>query len=101
MTNLKTGKLKLTAFQIFIASGSGISDPKANSGYEPALVEEMHRVCHVGGNTIEVNAEGAADLSEWAADLSGAVAQEPNPSGARSLFKLHRQAYDLAKELKA
>jgi hypothetical protein len=97
---VKTGKIKLTDYQSFIASGSGISDPKANSGYQPALVAELARIVPDGG-TIEVDADGAADLAEWANDLSGAVAQEPNPAGARSLFALHRKAYDLARELRA
>lgn len=95
-----TGKLQLTDFQSYVASGSGISDPKANHGYQPALVAELARIVPKGG-TITVDAEGATDLAEFATDLSGALAQEPNPSGARSMAQLSDRAYELARQLKA
>ena len=95
---MKTGKLKLTDYHSYVASGSGISDPSANHGYDAGLVEEIARIVPYGG-TIEVTAAGARDLAEWATDLAGAVAQEPNPSGARSLNTLHRRAWDLYREL--
>lgn len=95
---MTTAKIKLTPFQALIASGSGISDPSIDSGYQLALVQEVHRVMPSGG-TISADAEGLRDLAEWAGDLGGAVAQEPNPAGAASLYKLSQRAYDLAREL--
>jgi hypothetical protein len=97
---MSTGKIKLTDFQAFVASGSDISNPTVDSGYQPALVAELARIVPKGG-TITVDAEGAADLAEFANDLSGAIAQEPNPSGARSMAKLSERAYELARELKS
>jgi hypothetical protein len=93
-------KIKLTEYQMFTASDSGISNPTADSGYQTELVKEMHRVCHVAGNTVELDAQGFEDLGEWANDLSGAVAQEPNPSGARSLAKLSERCYAQARALR-
>ena len=94
----QTREISLTDYQAFVASSSGISDPSTNSGYEPALVAELARIVPYGG-TIRVTADGAADLAEWAGDLAGAIAQEPNPSGARSLRALQDKASKLAKEL--
>jgi hypothetical protein len=97
-----TGKLKITAFQAFIASGSDISNPDAalaGSGYQHELALELRRI-GPGGGTITVDAEGADDLASFAYDLANAVAQEPNPSGARSLIKLHERASELARGLR-
>jgi len=100
ITDLKpvTGKLTLTAFQSFVASGSDISNPTVDSGYQRKLVQELARIVPDAG-TIIVDAEGAKDLAEFAWDLSVAVGQEPNPSGARSLAKLNDEATNLAKKL--
>jgi hypothetical protein len=77
-----TGKLKLTAFQAFIASGSDISnpDPEVESGYQRELALELRRV-GTGGGTITVDAEGADDLASFAYDLANAVAQPPGARG--------------------
>lgn len=96
---MTTGKLKITAFQAYIADGSDISSPDVDSGYQHELALELHRIGTRGG-TITVDAEGAADLAEFANDLANAVAQEPNPSGARSLYSLNEKADRLARELK-
>lgn len=96
---MTTGKIKISEYVAFIASGSDISNPDAKDGYQPALARELHRVGPKGG-TITVDAEGAADLAEWAHDLSIAVAQEPNPSGARSLYGLSERARTVAHQLK-
>lgn len=94
------GKLPITAYQAGEASGSDISNPRVDSGYQPALVAELARIGS-GGGAISVDAEGARDLAEWAGDLSDAVAQAPNLSGARSLSGLADRALALARRLEA
>ena len=97
---MTTAKIKLTSYQAFIASGSTISDPTTDSGYQPALVRELARIVP-GGGTVTLDAEGFRDLAEFANDLAGAEAQSPNPSGARSLYGLAEKCSTLARKLEA
>lgn len=96
--NAPTTRLRISDYVAGEASGSGISDPRANSGYQPALVAELARICPYGG-TITVDAQGLRDLAEWADCLSGAARQGGNPSGGRSLTNLATKAERLALEL--
>jgi hypothetical protein len=82
-----TTQIRLTPYQAFIANGSDISNPNANSGYQPALTRELARVGTKGG-VVHLNAEGLQDLADFADALSNAEAQGGNPSGARSLANL-------------
>jgi hypothetical protein len=82
-----TRAVKITPYQAHIANGSDISNPKADSGYQPALTRELARVGTKGG-TIHLDAEGLRDLAEFCDALSNAEGQGGNPSGARSLASL-------------
>lgn len=97
---MSTARLKISSYIAGEASGSGISDPDANSGYQPALVAELARVGAHGG-TINIDADGLRDLAEWCDALSAATSQGGNPSGARSLSNMGERCLALARELDA
>ena len=95
---MKTAKLKISPYVGFEASGSGISNPEADSGYDERLVLELERVGTRGG-VIEVDAVGLRDLAEWCDALSAAATQGGNPSGGRALERLAEKALGMAREL--
>lgn len=94
-----TAKIKITEFVAFEASGSDISNPKADSGYQPALVRELARAVRQDGCTVELDAEGFRDLAEWADAMVAPNAQGGNPSGARAMAVLSDRCLEQAKAL--
>lgn len=87
--------IKISRFVADEASGSGISDPAANSGYDADLVREMHRIGSAGG-TINVSPTGARDLAEWLECIIPPLRDERNYSGMRSVGTLADKCLRLA-----
>jgi len=94
MTNAPaTLPISITPTITFLASGSDISNPDAESGYDKGLVAELARVgCGGKGyRKIHLTAQGHRDFAEWLEAMEGATAQSDGPAVARSC-RVHREA---------
>lgn len=93
MTNQPTKPIKITKFIALEASGVGISDPTADSGYNRHLVSELHRIGANGG-TVYLSANGLDDLAEWldTMEVANGSSGAGNFAGARACAKLAEKA---------
>ena len=92
-TTTPTLPISITPTITFLASGSDISNPDAESGYDKGLVAELARVgCGSKGyRKINLTAQGHRDFAEWLEAMEGATAQGDGPAIARSC-RVHREA---------
>jgi len=99
MTVAAAAALRITPYQAFELSGSDISDPDSDSGYDPLIGAEYKRTG--GSGTYRLTAPALRDLAEWCDALTISASQGGNPSGARSLANLAAEARKLADGLEA
>jgi len=95
-----TAKIKVSAYHVYIASGSDITSAKVGyGGYDADLGAQLAKLNPNKGGTLTLTARGCRDLSEFACALAGAESQGGNPAGGRSLAKLEQTCAAAAEKL--
>jgi hypothetical protein len=90
-------KVKISRFIAFLASGSDISRPGSDSGYDEGLAIELDRIGTKGG-VVDLTPLGLRDLAEWLDAIGMALGYDGNTSGARACAKLAEVCRDLAED---
>jgi hypothetical protein len=96
---LATKPIKITRFIAVEASGSEISDPTKDSGYNPSLAAELARI-GTGGGTVYLAAPALDDLAEWLDAITPGHTQSGNHAGARACAKTAGKAQLYARLLR-